>query len=91
MQVTVLGVASGLPRYGVIMNDSSILEMVDCDEFLTMGVRYRHTAETNSPNRDYIPLVVEIFDQTGLVVKHEYFQVSECSLYGNQTVFHEHL
>ena len=71
-----LGAASGLPRYGVVMNDTSLLEMVDCDEFLNMGVRYRHTAETNSPDRDYIPLVVEIMDLAGNMLKQEYFQVS---------------
>ena len=70
-----LGAASGLPRYGVMMNDSSLLEMVDCDEFLNMGVRYRHTADTNSPDRDYIPLVVEIMDPSGSMLKQEYFQV----------------
>lgn len=75
LQVTVLGAASGYPRYGIMMNDSSILEMVDCDEFLKMGVRYRHTAETNSPNRDHIPLVVQVLDSTGRVTKQEYFQV----------------
>ena len=74
--MTVLGAASGLPRYGVVMNDTSLLEMVDCDEFLNMGVRYRHTAETNSPDRDYIPLVVEIMDLAGNMLKQEYFQVS---------------
>nr|KAG5696526.1 hypothetical protein BaRGS_021062 [Batillaria attramentaria] len=73
-KITVLSAASGLPRYGIVMNDSSILEMVDCDEFVKMGVRYRHTAETNSPNRDYIPLVVEIMDLSGRMLKQEYFQ-----------------
>lgn len=73
-KITVLSAASGLPRYGIVMNDSSILEMVDCDEFLNMGVRYRHTAETNSPNRDHIPLVVEIMDFSGRMLKQEYFQ-----------------
>ncbi|XP_076446552.1 LOW QUALITY PROTEIN: extracellular matrix protein 3-like [Babylonia areolata] len=73
-KITVLSSSSGLPRYGVVMNDTSRLEMVDCDEFLTLGVRYRHTADTASPNKDYIPMVVELFNQEGRLVKQEYFQ-----------------
>ncbi|XP_076467569.1 extracellular matrix protein 3-like [Babylonia areolata] len=73
-KVTVLGAASGLPRYGVVTNDTTQLEMVDCDLFLTLGVGYRHSADTNSPNRDYLPLVVEILDQAGNMLKQEYFQ-----------------
>ncbi|KAL8607296.1 hypothetical protein ACOMHN_047627 [Nucella lapillus] len=73
-KVTVLGAASGLPRYGVVTNDTRQLEMVDCQRFLTMGVRYRHTADTQSPNRDFLPLVVEILDPAGNMLKQEYFQ-----------------
>ncbi|XP_071087584.1 FRAS1-related extracellular matrix protein 2-like [Haliotis cracherodii] len=74
-KVTVLSSASGLPRYGVVMNDTTRLQMVDCDEFLEMGVRYQHTAENNSPDRDFIPLVVELMDLDGNLDKQEYFQV----------------
>ena len=49
--------------------------MVDCDTFVTLGVRYRHNATTNSPDRDFLALVAEILDGQGNVVKREYFQV----------------
>ena len=74
-KVSVLSKASGLPRYGVVMNETSLLQMVDCDRFLNMGVRYKHTAETDSPDRDFIPFVVEVMGQDGSLYKQEYFQV----------------
>ncbi|XP_012944318.1 extracellular matrix protein 3 [Aplysia californica] len=74
-KLSVLPRESGQPRYGFVMNDSSILQMVDCDDFLRLGVRYKHNATTNSPNKDYIPLVVEIIDPEGQVAKREYFQM----------------
>lgn len=74
-KISVLPKASGLPRYGVVVNDTSVLQMVDCDEFLKLGVRYKHTAATNSPNKDYLPLVVEVIDPDGRISKREYFQI----------------
>lgn len=74
-KLSILNAASGLPRYGEIMNDTSTLSMIDCDVFLTQGIRYRHTATTNSPNKDYIPMVVEVMERDGTMTKQEYFQV----------------
>lgn len=73
-KLTVLSSASGLPRYGYVQDGNSF-QMVDCDEFVRLGVRYRHTAETESPNRDFIPMVVELFDDDGNLLKQEYFQM----------------
>uniref|UniRef100_A0AAQ4PV11 Calx-beta domain-containing protein n=1 Tax=Gasterosteus aculeatus aculeatus TaxID=481459 RepID=A0AAQ4PV11_GASAC len=67
--------AGGLPRYGTLLNNPSNGQMVDCDEFVNQGIRYKHTAKTNSPNRDYIPMVVEIQDNEGNTIMQEYFQM----------------
>ncbi|XP_078683006.1 FRAS1-related extracellular matrix protein 2-like [Branchiostoma floridae x Branchiostoma belcheri] len=64
----------GLPRYGVIENNING-SMIDCDQFLQANIRYRHTSKTNSPNRDYIPMVAELTDTEGNLLKREYFQV----------------
>lgn len=85
-KVTVLSQASGLPRYGEVMNDTSKLDMIECGEFLKMGIRYRHTASTNSPDKDYIPMVVEITDPQGRISKREYFQVTVRILEGQENV-----
>ncbi|KAK6168396.1 hypothetical protein SNE40_020939 [Patella caerulea] len=74
-KVTILSRASGLPRYGRIMNNTDMLNMVDCDDFLNMGIRYQHTWDKTSPDRDYIPMVVEVFDSDGSITKQEYFQI----------------
>eukprot|EP00062_Callorhinchus_milii_P013911 gi/632962602/ref/XP_007897409.1/ PREDICTED: FRAS1-related extracellular matrix protein 3 [Callorhinchus milii] len=65
----------GLPRYGQLLNVSSDGQMMDCDAFASSGIRYQHTASTNSPNRDYIPMVVELLDREGNTVKQEHFQI----------------
>ena len=74
-KLSVLPRESGLPRYGLVINDSSVLQMVDCDKFLQLGVRYKHNATTSSPDKDYLALVVEIIDPEGSIVKREYFQI----------------
>ncbi|XP_036620894.1 FRAS1-related extracellular matrix protein 3 [Trichosurus vulpecula] len=53
-----------LPRYGKLVDHSGDplppgTEM-DCQVFLMAGVHYQHTASTRSPNRDYVPFLVEI-------------------------------
>ncbi|KAM4796083.1 FRAS1-related extracellular matrix protein 2 [Rhinophrynus dorsalis] len=63
----------GLPRYGRLMYNSG--QMLDCDEFLQLGVRYHHTATTQSPNRDFIPMLVELHDKGGNLLKQEHFQI----------------
>eukprot|EP00061_Rhincodon_typus_P008824 g31777.t1 len=66
--------ASGLPRYGRLLNLTPG-QMVDCDRFLSSGIRYEHTAWGTSPNRDYIPMLVELLDWQGSPLRQEYFQV----------------
>ncbi|XP_075449299.1 FRAS1-related extracellular matrix protein 2 [Ascaphus truei] len=63
----------GLPRYGGLLHSTG--QMLDCEEFLEMGVRYRHTASTQSPNRDFIPMLVELHDKGGNMLKQEHFQI----------------
>nr|XP_057928027.1 FRAS1-related extracellular matrix protein 3 [Doryrhamphus excisus] len=67
--------AGGLPRYGDLINNPTGGEMVDCDEFVKRGIRYKHTAKTNSPNRDYIPMMVELQDSEGNTIMQEHFQL----------------
>ncbi|XP_032398648.1 FRAS1-related extracellular matrix protein 3 [Etheostoma spectabile] len=67
--------AGGLPRYGTLLNNPSNGQMVDCDEFLKQGIRYKHTAKTNSPNRDYIPMMAELQDNEGNTIMQEHFQM----------------
>ena len=76
-QVATLPGSAGLPRYGRLLNDPSQGSMVPCMDFLEAGVRYEHTSVTNSPNRDQIPMVVELLDNDGNLLKQEYFQVRE--------------
>ena len=73
-KVTILSPASGLPRYGRIVNDTTALSMIDCEEFLQMGVRYQHMARSKSPRKDFIPLLAELMDHNGTLIKQEYFQ-----------------
>ncbi|KAH0616010.1 hypothetical protein JD844_026752, partial [Phrynosoma platyrhinos] len=50
----------------------------DCGRFLESGLRYEHTAGTPSPNRDYIPMKVQVGGQQGQQQQEEeeeYFQV----------------
>jgi hypothetical protein len=69
----------GLPRYGRLLNITksadSFARPLFCSDFLTADIRYEHTKGAQSPNRDYIPMTVEIHRQTGEYVK-EYFQVA---------------
>uniref|UniRef100_H2ZYY2 FRAS1 related extracellular matrix 2b n=1 Tax=Latimeria chalumnae TaxID=7897 RepID=H2ZYY2_LATCH len=74
-KITTLVGAGGLPRYGRIINDDRGGQMVDCEEFLKLNIRYQHTATTKSPNRDYIPMLVELHDKEGNLLKQEYFQI----------------
>ena len=73
--VATLDGSAGLPRYGRLVNDPSLGSLVPCMEFLNAGMRYQHTSVTNSPNRDHIPMVVELLDREGNLVNQEYFQV----------------
>uniref|UniRef100_A0A3Q2ZQ24 Fras1 related extracellular matrix 3 n=1 Tax=Kryptolebias marmoratus TaxID=37003 RepID=A0A3Q2ZQ24_KRYMA len=66
--------AGGLPRYGTLLNSPTNGQMVACDEFVKMGIQYKHTAKTRSPNRDYIPMMVELQDNDGNTIMQEHFQ-----------------
>uniref|UniRef100_A0A8B9PCC2 FRAS1 related extracellular matrix 2 n=1 Tax=Apteryx owenii TaxID=8824 RepID=A0A8B9PCC2_APTOW len=88
-RVGLLPALAGLPRYGEILNypatgrevagDGSPVpaSLWDCEEFLRLGLRYRHTAAGSSPNRDLLPLVAELWEAAGdgALLKREYFQV----------------
>uniref|UniRef100_A0A8C9VAQ1 Fras1 related extracellular matrix 3 n=1 Tax=Scleropages formosus TaxID=113540 RepID=A0A8C9VAQ1_SCLFO len=74
-KVTTLVGARGLPRYGTLLNYTSNGQMIDCDAFVELGIRYKHTSTTNSPNRDYIPMMVELLDKEGNTLQHEHFQI----------------
>ncbi|XP_070554250.1 extracellular matrix protein 3-like [Ptychodera flava] len=74
-KVTILSPESGFPKYGLVVNIAANTGiMMDCDDFLEAGIRYQHTAATDSPREDYIPMVVELLDQNGNKLKQEYFQ-----------------
>ncbi|XP_076151609.1 FRAS1-related extracellular matrix protein 3 [Alosa pseudoharengus] len=74
-KVTTLIGAGGLPRYGKLSDNSINGQMVNCDEFVKKGIRYEHTATTNSPNRDYIPMLVEVQDNDGNTIQQEHFHI----------------
>ncbi|XP_072320110.1 FRAS1-related extracellular matrix protein 3 [Eucyclogobius newberryi] len=71
---TLLG-AGGLPRYGTLLNNPANGQMVDCDEFVKMGIVYKHVATTKSPNRDYVPMMIELQDTDGNTIMQEHFQM----------------
>lgn len=76
-RVSVLRFHKTLPRYGELLNVTTSYShgtRFDCDEFLSSDIRYQHK-KLNSPNRDFVSLVVEILDKTLSVVKREYFQI----------------
>jgi hypothetical protein len=64
----------GRPRYGHIDAPFDQLFMVACDAFISNDLKYKHTTTPTSPNRDYIPMVVEVADKDGNV-RREYFQI----------------
>lgn len=88
-----VGILSGLgalPRYGELLHYPQVPGRVgeegaqepllmDCRAFQDLGVRYRHTAPSRSPNRDWVPLVVELRARGSPVgspaLKREHFQV----------------
>lgn len=73
--VSSLSGGSVLPRYGRLIDEGKLSKMMDCDEFTQAGIRYEHTFDRKSPNRDYVPMVVELHDKEGNLVKQEYFHL----------------
>ncbi|XP_076130115.1 FRAS1-related extracellular matrix protein 2a isoform X2 [Alosa pseudoharengus] len=75
-EVTSLASNSALPRYGKLVDDGDKLgKMMDCDEFLKSDIHYQHTFSNTSPNRDYIPMVAELYNNEGNLLKQEFFHV----------------
>lgn len=74
-KIAPLSSGSVLPRYGKLVDEDSLGTMVDCDEFIKMNIRYQHTFALKSPNRDYIPMIVELHDKEGNLIKQEFFQI----------------
>ncbi|XP_029026542.1 FRAS1-related extracellular matrix protein 2b isoform X2 [Betta splendens] len=76
-QCSVASLSSGsvLPRYGKLVDEDSLGKMVDCDDFIKMNIRYQHTFALKSPNRDYVPMLVELHDKEGNLLKQEFFQI----------------
>ncbi|XP_058489808.1 FRAS1-related extracellular matrix protein 2b [Solea solea] len=74
-KIASLSSGSVLPRYGKLVDEDSLGTMVDCDEFIKMNIRYEHTFALKSPSRDYIPMLVELHDKEGNLLKQEFFQI----------------
>lgn len=74
-EVTSLAASSALPRYGEIPDKSNLEKMMDCDAFLRANIRYKHTSIHESPNRDYIPMVVELRNKENNLLKQEFFHI----------------
>ncbi|TSX58287.1 FRAS1-related extracellular matrix protein 2 [Bagarius yarrelli] len=74
-EVTSLAATSALPRYGELTNKSKLEKMMDCDAFLIGGIRYKHTSILKSPNRDYVPMVVELRNKENNLLKQEFFHI----------------
>lgn len=74
-EVTSLSSGSALPRYGRLVDGGKLSTMMDCDDFTQADIRYEHTFDRKSPNRDYVPMVVELHDKEGNLLKQEYFHL----------------
>lgn len=74
-EVTSLAASSVLPRYGKVVDESKLEKMMDCDLFLKSDIRYEHTSTHKSPNKDYIPMVVELRSKENNLLKQEFFHV----------------
>ncbi|XP_055493466.1 FRAS1-related extracellular matrix protein 2-like [Leucoraja erinacea] len=75
-RLTPLPGSGGLPRYGRLLWSHHDSQNLPCDQLDAAEIRYQHTARGRSPNRDYIPMVAEILDVEGNVLKQEYFQIA---------------
>ncbi|XP_073498399.1 FRAS1-related extracellular matrix protein 3 [Phyllobates terribilis] len=65
-RITPLFGTGGLPRYGHLVNISTSHQKgIDCHTFTSSGYHYLHTAPHNSPNRDYVPMRVDLTSANG--------------------------
>ncbi|XP_035998935.1 FRAS1-related extracellular matrix protein 2a [Fundulus heteroclitus] len=74
-EVSSLAGASVLPRYGQLIDGGKLDTVMDCNEFLQADIRYEHTSDHKSPNRDNVPMAVELRDKEGNLVKQEHFHL----------------
>ncbi|XP_057177531.1 FRAS1-related extracellular matrix protein 2a isoform X2 [Triplophysa rosa] len=74
-EVTSLAASSALPRYGKVVDDGKLEKTMSCEQFLKADIRYEHTSTHKSPNRDYIPMVVELRSKENNLLKQEFFHV----------------
>ncbi|KAK3521425.1 hypothetical protein QTP70_004447 [Hemibagrus guttatus] len=74
-EVTSLAASSALPRYGELTDKRKLEKMMDCDAFLIADIRYKHTSIHKSPNRDYVPMVVELRNKENNLLKQEFFHI----------------
>ncbi|XP_076876248.1 FRAS1-related extracellular matrix protein 2a isoform X2 [Brachyhypopomus gauderio] len=66
---------SAIPRYGKVTDERKLENTMDCDAFLRANIRYKHTSLHKSPDRDYIPMTVELRNQENIVLKQEFFHI----------------
>ncbi|XP_068600398.1 FRAS1-related extracellular matrix protein 2-like [Brachionichthys hirsutus] len=74
-EVASLSGGSAPPRYGRLIDGGALSQMMDCDEFTQAAVRYEHTFDLKSPNRDCVPMVAELHDKESNLLKREYFHL----------------
>ncbi|XP_051903655.1 LOW QUALITY PROTEIN: FRAS1-related extracellular matrix protein 2-like [Hippocampus zosterae] len=75
-QAVSLAGRSALPRYGRLLDGGKPFRTADCDRLTRADIRYRHTFRGPSPDRDRVPMAVELRDREGTLVKREHFQLT---------------
>ncbi|XP_077403528.1 FRAS1-related extracellular matrix protein 2-like [Vanacampus margaritifer] len=66
---------SALPRYGRLLDGGKLSQTMDCDELTRADIRYEHTFRGACPNRDHVPMVLELRDREGNLLKQEHFHL----------------
>ncbi|TRY98152.1 hypothetical protein DNTS_033085 [Danionella cerebrum] len=74
-EVTSVAANSALPRYGEVVDASKQEKIMSCDMFLKSNIRYEHTSSHKSPNKDFIPMIVELRNKEKNLLKQEFFHV----------------
>uniref|UniRef100_A0A3B4BU34 Calx-beta domain-containing protein n=1 Tax=Pygocentrus nattereri TaxID=42514 RepID=A0A3B4BU34_PYGNA len=65
----------GYPRYGSLLNYFPSSQSIDCNAFLSLGVRYKLNSITGSPKVDFVPFMVEKLDRQDRKLRQEHFQL----------------